>query len=639
MRYILLIAAFLMSSIAYGQGTWNKSSTNNAWNRTKADSVAIVPRDTSATNNAILPSTGQPVGDYGRIQAKHGLFYFHDSIRNRRMAFYDDLPGLGTFIQNQFILPQVASYLIEGRTRVVSDNAVSTPSNPLYEIELLSNRAGVTGQLISNTNKGGFAQYSVLGDSSGIGGSLSLNGREVVPDLANAFSQPNDFEITAGSGVSSITTRALNINGKIRNVIDTLLVTEINESQVIPGSKSLRFKSNRGIENDLEILNAGQFFAPGNSIHQIPSAIMRTDWTILATLNLLLDTSNLKYKVFDDTYPTAAMEVGLEGVTLHATRPGHEYFSDELHELIQARGNGVDGTPDLDTGKWVQAKVPIYMKYDSAQYAIVGDVAPWESTDYRPFIWQHSEVERLGRTWQLLDQHGSVNTSGVFTFRKSRGSLGSPSPIQNGDTIGVISMQSNDGSVYIEGASISALATATGSAGNVPTDILLSTGAGGTTERMRIKSNGNVGIGNTNPVTKLQVSGRTYFDPQSLGDASNPDLLVANAGSPSDFEIYSDASKTNIGPFSNTDLSFVTNGGTERVRLKNTGELGIGATIPTSKIDILGVNGYSQFRLRTQYTPTSSADANGNEGDIAVDDNFIYFKTSTGWKRSALTSF
>lgn len=93
MRYIFLIAAFLISSLAHGQGTWNKSSTNNAWNRTKADSVLIVPRDTSATNNAILPSTGQPVGDYGRIQAKHGLFYFHDSIRNRRMAFYDDIPS------------------------------------------------------------------------------------------------------------------------------------------------------------------------------------------------------------------------------------------------------------------------------------------------------------------------------------------------------------------------------------------------------------------------------------------------------------------------------------------------------------------------------------------------------------------
>lgn len=114
MRYILFIAAFFISSLAYGQGTWNKSSTNNAWNRTKADSVAIVPRDTIATNNAILPSTGQPVGDYGRLSVKNHLFYVHDSTRNKRVAWFDDLPSVGTFIQNQNASAQVGNYWIDG---------------------------------------------------------------------------------------------------------------------------------------------------------------------------------------------------------------------------------------------------------------------------------------------------------------------------------------------------------------------------------------------------------------------------------------------------------------------------------------------------------------------------------------------
>lgn len=121
MRYILFIAAFFISSLAYGQGTWNKASTNNAWNRTKADSVAIVPRDTSATNNAILPSTGQPVGDYGRIQAKHGLFYFHDSIRNRRMAFYDDMPDLSTVVKYADTSAMLVPYLLAGDTVYLSN--------------------------------------------------------------------------------------------------------------------------------------------------------------------------------------------------------------------------------------------------------------------------------------------------------------------------------------------------------------------------------------------------------------------------------------------------------------------------------------------------------------------------------------
>jgi hypothetical protein len=60
---------------------------------------------------------------------------------------------------------------------------------------------------------------------------------------------------------------------------------------------------------------------------------------------------------------------------------------------------------------------------------------------------------------------------------------------------------------------------------------------------------------------------------------------------------------------------------------------------PKSLIDINGDNGYSQLRLRTSYTPTSTADTNGNTGDFSWDDDFFYIKTSEGWKRSALSTF
>lgn len=68
-------------------------------------------------------------------------------------------------------------------------------------------------------------------------------------------------------------------------------------------------------------------------------------------------------------------------------------------------------------------------------------------------------------------------------------------------------------------------------------------------------------------------------------------------------------------------------------------KMGLGQTVPTSQLDVQGANGYNQLRLRTQYTPTASSDANGNSGDISVDDNYIYYKTSTGWKRAALSTF
>ena len=59
-------------------------------------------------------------------------------------------------------------------------------------------------------------------------------------------------------------------------------------------------------------------------------------------------------------------------------------------------------------------------------------------------------------------------------------------------------------------------------------------------------------------------------------------------------------------------------------------------------IDIDGTTGshsYDQLRLRNTYTPTSSADANGNTGDVCWDSNYVYVKTASGWKRSALSTF
>ena len=69
------------------------------------------------------------------------------------------------------------------------------------------------------------------------------------------------------------------------------------------------------------------------------------------------------------------------------------------------------------------------------------------------------------------------------------------------------------------------------------------------------------------------------------------------------------------------------------------GDVGFGTSAPEAKIDIKGANGYSQFRVREKYTPTESADPNGAEGSLAWDDDYIYIKTSTGWKRTILSTF
>lgn len=70
------------------------------------------------------------------------------------------------------------------------------------------------------------------------------------------------------------------------------------------------------------------------------------------------------------------------------------------------------------------------------------------------------------------------------------------------------------------------------------------------------------------------------------------------------------------------------------------GFIGAGTSTPTAKLDLSGATGYNQLRMRTSYTPTGSADANGNVGDLSWDTGFIYVKTAAGaWKRAALSTF
>ncbi len=47
----------------------------------------------------------------------------------------------------------------------------------------------------------------------------------------------------------------------------------------------------------------------------------------------------------------------------------------------------------------------------------------------------------------------------------------------------------------------------------------------------------------------------------------------------------------------------------------------------------------SYINLKAAFTPSGSADPAGTTGDVTWDDNYLYVKTSAGWKRTALSGF
>lgn len=104
------------------------------------------------------------------------------------------------------------------------------------------------------------------------------------------------------------------------------------------------------------------------------------------------------------------------------------------------------------------------------------------------------------------------NTGGSsFILNKSRGgSIGTAGLVSNGDMIGGIGWNGDDGVIFQQAAAIRVDVDGTAAANSMPGRLVFSTTASGAavaTERMRITSSGAVGIGNTSPSRTLDIAG------------------------------------------------------------------------------------------------------------------------------------
>ena len=111
------------------------------------------------------------------------------------------------------------------------------------------------------------------------------------------------------------------------------------------------------------------------------------------------------------------------------------------------------------------------------------------------------------------------------------------------------------------------------------------------TERMFIDASGNVGIGTVSPTTRLHVQGSG-----DISRLTNGTVSLYGYSDSAGLGWFTGASATGTGVYYNNTSSYqaLYTGGSERMRLDASGNLGIGTTSPAFKLDVAG-----DIRLQT----------------------------------------
>jgi len=195
--------------------------------------------------------------------------------------------------------------------------------------------------------------------------------------------------------------------------------------------------------------------------------------------------------------------------------------------------------------------------------------------------------------------------------------------VNNETSIGGINFVGNDGTNLRSFAKIEAAGDGAVSTADVPGRLVFSTtadGASSATERLRIDSSGNVGIGESDPDNALHVT-RTGADSiirlENTGNGNHSGIFfvressagTSKGGANIHLESNTSASSTALvfGCGSNTNAT-----GSERMRLNSSGNLGIGLNNPTERLHV--------------YHPTGNINAVIESGDAGA---FLSFKDNT----------
>ena len=266
------------------------------------------------------------------------------------------------------------------------------------------------------------------------------------------------------------------------------------------------------------------------------------------------------------------------------------------------------------------------MRIDSFGRLLKGLTAPL-SVDANGTVNFTQQLAGANSTGQLVYRGSNDANAPKLYLGKSRGTYNSPLMVNSGDVTGQIDFGGYDGDTTYRNAIINAIVDGTPGANDMPGRLVFYTTSSGSTspeERMRITSDGKVGIGTGSPSQELVLSKdqnattALLIENPSVGTAAATQLqlapevgglnLIAGSstytgsaitGGASGAGVYTSSLLTNglsVGTTAGPLKFFAGSTTAERMRIASDGKVGIGTDSPSYKLHV--VDGGSSMNFR-----------------------------------------
>ena len=264
--------------------------------------------------------------------------------------------------------------------------------------------------------------------------------------------------------------------------------------------------------------------------------------------------------------------------------------------------------------------------------------------------------------------NGSANAAMTYLGKSRSGTIGTNTIVQSGDALGGVGFIGADGSSYVLAASVRGEVDGTPGLNDMPGRLIFSTtadGASSPTERMRIDSNGYVGIGNIVPSYLLEARTANIAGVRDIarfaltgngGSGRGVSILLGAGGQSNSVDVARIVGyqETNSLTADNASLALQvanTSGTlTERMRIDSSGNLGLGVTpsawnsayksVDVSNSSFMsGTGNYLNLASNAYTDGTWKYKATGSNGTLYQQSSgqHIFYTSASGTANAAIT--